>query len=86
MGWQYSDRFGNNFSGHQKTLDFVRRRKWVRVAIKIPPETATEDQGNGDASKSKIQTCSPNMRKEKNDKVNKKLSPVVKSLAIDEID
>ncbi len=43
MGWQYSDRFGNNFSGHQKTLDFVRRRKWVRVAIKTPPETVTED-------------------------------------------
>ena len=34
QGWQYSDRFGNNFSGHQKTLDFVRRRKWVRVAIR----------------------------------------------------
>jgi len=36
QGWQYSDRFGNTFSGHQKTLDFVRRRKWVRVAERIP--------------------------------------------------
>ena len=35
QGWQYSDRFGNAFSGHQKTLDFVRRRKWVRVAARI---------------------------------------------------
>ena len=35
QGWQYSDRFGNTFSGHQKTLDFVRRRKWVRVAIRM---------------------------------------------------
>lgn len=34
-GWQYSDRFGNQFSGHQKTMDFVRRRKWVRVAQRI---------------------------------------------------
>lgn len=34
-GWQYSDRFGNQFSGHQKTMDFVRRRKWVRVAERI---------------------------------------------------
>lgn len=38
-GWQYSDRFGNTFGGHQKTLDFVRRRKWVRVAERIPEDT-----------------------------------------------
>ena len=41
QGWQYSDRFGNMFSGHQKTLDFVRRRKWVRVAERIPEESET---------------------------------------------
>ena len=46
-GWQYSDRFGNMFSGHQKTMDFVRRRKWVRVAERIPEET------NQNASKEK---------------------------------
>lgn len=39
-GWQYSDRFGNTFGGHQKTLDFVRRRKWVRVAERIPDEAS----------------------------------------------
>ena len=43
QGWQYSDRFGMNFSGQQRTLDFVRRRKWVRVAERIPTPASTPE-------------------------------------------
>ena len=44
QGWQYSDRFGNTFSGHQKTLDFVRRRKWVRVAERAPDQLGSGEK------------------------------------------
>ena len=41
-GWQYAPEFTARFSGTPKMTDFVRRRKWVRTAVKVEKAASFE--------------------------------------------
>lgn len=48
-GWSYSSDFNGPFKKERGLLDFVRRRKWIRIAARIGP-ASNQSTGFGDLS------------------------------------